>query len=891
VIRHWYAFCRNLLSKERVEQELEEELRSYVDLVAHEKARSGADREEAWREARQDLGGFEQVKESVRDIRPGVFMDTLIQDLRYAIRILTKNPGFSVVAILTLALGIGANTTIFTVVNSVLLEPLPYPQPQRILMLRERQLSDGTLGTVAPANFVDWRDQSHSFSKMAALDPYADFILSSYGEPKRLTGAAVSADFFSLFGVQMALGRDFLRKEDRPGQNQVMILSNLTWRQHFGGHPDIVGKQVALNNASYTVVGVLPRGFSLVSKASDFQSRNRFDVWTPLGLSSPVPAWQRGTHPLTVFGRLKPGVSPKQARADLDHVASNLQRLYPDDDKERGITAVPLQQHVVAHVRAALFTLFGAVFLLLLLACANIANLLLTRAATRQPEISLRVALGASRQRLAQQLLTESLVLALLGGVLGASIASVAIPVLVHYLPTDLPRTAEVAVDGRVLAFTTLLSLITGVVFGLVPWFQAQRTSANGSLKTAGRGIVSGSSHLRNGLIVGQVAVALILLIGAGLMTKSLWTLLRVSPGFQTEHILTARLSLPPQYLNGYNFGTGEHRRISAFQRELLARVRNIPGVQSAAFAAYLPFSGTDNDWAFDIEGRPAKPAGVYDLMKYRPVSADYFKTMGIPVLRGRTFDVRDNEDGPLVVIINDAMARTFWPQQNPIGQRVRFSESKWRTVAGIVANVHHESLGSKPESALYVPYSQVPNVEARPTIILRTAAEPTSLTAALRRAVSEVDPTVPLDQIATIKQMVSRSVGQPRFRTAVLLTFALLALFVASIGLYGIMNYVVTQRIREFGIRMALGASKGAVLRQVLGQAVKLVSLGMCFGWLGAILLARWIASLLYGVTPFDVTTFASVTVVLAVVALWASFIPAHRAANSDPMSSLRYE
>lgn len=891
MIRHWYAFCRNLLRKERVDQELEEELRSYVELIAHEKVRCGTDIEKAWREARQDLGGLEQVKEGVRDIRTGAFMDTLIQDIRYAIRTLIKNRSFSVVAILTLALGIGANTTMFTVVNSVLLKPLPYAQPERLLTLWERQLSDGTLGTVAPANFVDWREQSHTFAKMAALDPYPDFILNGYGEPRRLAGAAVSDDFFSLLGVQMALGRDFLPAEDRPGRNQVVILSDSTWRQFFGGRTDIVGKQLALNNASYTVVGVLPRGFSLVSKASDFQSRNRFDVWTPLGLASPVPAWQRGTHPLSVFARLKPGVSLKQAQADLDHVASNLQRLYPNNDKERGITAVPLQQHVVANVQAALITLLGAVLMVLLLACANIANLLLSRAAARQPEISLRVALGASRQRLAQQLLTESLVLALLGGLLGVAFACVVIPALVHYLPADLPRTAEIAVDGRVLAFTTLLSLITGVLFGLVPWFQAQRMTANRSLKTGGRSIVSGSSDLRNGLIVGQVAIAMILLIGAGLMTRSLWTLMRISPGFQTGHILTARLSLPPRYLNGYKFGTGEHRRISAFQREILERVRNIPGVQSAAFTAYLPLSGTDNDWAFDIEGRPAKPAGVYDLMKYRPVSADYFKTMGIPVLRGRAFDVRDNEDGPLVVIINHTMARTFWKQQNPIGQRVRFSESKWRTVVGIVGDVHHESLGSKPESALYLPYAQVPNVEARPTIVLRTSTEPTNLSGALRRAVSEVDPNVPLDQIATIKQLVSASVGQPRFRTVVLVTFALLALFVASIGLYGVMNYVVTQRTREFGIRMALGASRGAVLRQVLGQAAKLVTVGMGFGWLGAILLARWIGSLLYGVTPFNVTTFASVSVVLAVVALWSSFIPARRAAKADPMSSLRYE
>ena len=817
--------------------------------------------------------------------------DTFIQDLRYAVRTLTKNPGFSVVAVLTLALGIGANSTMFTVVNSVLLKPLPYPEPERILTLWERQPSDGTLGTVAPANFVDWREQSHSFAKMAALDPYPDFILNGYGEARRLGGAAVSADFFSLLGVQMALGRDFLPAEDRPGRNQVVILSHSTWQQFFGGRPDIVGKQLPLNNASYTVVGVLPRGFSLISKASDFQSRNRFDVWTPLGLASPVPAWQRGTHPLSVFGRLKLGVNLNQAQADLDHVASNLRRLYPSEDKELKITIVPLKQHVVGNVQPALITLVGAVFMLLLLACANIANLLLTRAASRQPEMSLRAALGASRKRLAQQLLTESLLLALLGGLLGVSFAYVGIPALVHYLPTDLPRTAEIAIDGRILAFTSLLSLITGVIFGLVPWFQAERMSANGSLATGGRGIVGGSSRLRNSLIVGQFAIALILLIGAGLMTKSLRTLMQVSPGFQTQHILTARLSLPPQYLNGYKFGTGEHRRISAFQRELLERVRNIPGLQSAAFTAYLPLSGADNSWAFDIEGRPTKPAGVYDLMKYRPVTADYFMTMGIPVLRGRAFDVRDNEDGPLVVIINETMARTFWNHQNPIGQRVAFSESKWRTVVGIVGDVHHESLGSKPDAEMYLPYAQVPNVEARPTVVLRTSIEPTKLAGSLRKAVAELDSRVPLDQVTTIKQMVSASVGQPRFRTAVIGTFALLALFVASIGLYGVMNYFVSQRTREFGIRMALGASRGAVLRQVLGQAARLVSLGMSFGWLGAILLARWIASLLYGVTPFDVTTFAGVSVVLAIVALWASFIPAHRAAKSDPMEALRYE
>jgi putative ABC transport system permease protein len=891
VFRHCYVFCRNLLRKERVEQDLDEELQSYVELIAQEKVRCGTDLETAWREARQDLGGLEQVKESVRDIRTGTSMDTFLQDLRYAIRTLIKNPTFSVVALLTLALGIGANSVMFTIVNGVLLKPLPYRHPERLLTLWERHLHDGTLGTVAPANFVDWREQSHSFEKIAALDPYPDFILSGYGEAKRFAGAAVSADFFSLLGVQMALGRDFLPAEDRPGQNQVVILSHSIWRQFFGARPDIVGKQLALNNASFTVIGVLPSGFSLVGKATDFQSRARFDVWTPLGLASPVPAWQRGTHPLSVFARLKRRVTLDQAQADLDHVAANLQRLYPDADKERGITAVPMQQHAVANVQAALITLLGAVLMMLVLACANIANLLLTRAAARQPEMSLRVALGAGRRRLAQQLLTESLVLALAGGFLGVSFAYLGIPVLMHYVPADLPRAGEVAVDGRVLAFTTLLSLATGVVFGLVPWLQAQRMSTNEFLKTGGRAIAAGSSHLRSALIVGQVAIALILLIGAGLMTKSLWRLMRVSPGFQAEYILTARLSLPPQYLNGYKFGTGEHRRISRYQQQLLERVRTIPGVESAAFTAYLPLSGTDNSWQFEIEGRPPNSSAIPNIMNYRPVTAGYFRAMGIPVLRGRAFDDRDNEDGPLVVAINQTMARTFWKNQNPIGQRVRFSEAKWRSIIGIVGDVHHDGPTNKSEPELYLPYSQVPNVEARPTIILRTATPPETLSAALRRAVSEVDPNVPLDQIATMKQMLSASVGQPRFRTALLVTFALLALFIASIGIYGVMNYVVSQRTREFGIRIAVGATQWAVLRQMLGQAAKLVSLGMGFGCLGAILLAHWIASLLYGLTPFDLPTFASVSVVLAIVALGASLIPAHRASKSDPMESLRYE
>jgi putative ABC transport system permease protein len=891
VFRHLPALWRYIFRRDRLDQELDEEVRAYLELTAAEKVRCGIAPEEALREARRGLGDIEQVKQSVRNIRIGASMDTLIQDLRFAIRTLTRNLAFSSVIVLTLALGIGANTVIFSVVNGVLLKPLPYPEPDRLLMLWETHLSDNNLGTVAPANFFDWREQSRSFEKMAAIDPYPDFILNGSGEAKRLAGAAVSHEFFSLLGVRMALGRDFLAEEDRPGSNQVVILSYSAWLRYFSGRSDVVGRPITLNNTAYTIVGVLPRDFSFVSKASDFQSRNRFDLWTPLALASPPPAWQRGTHPLCVFARLKPGVSMQRAQVDLNQIAANLQRLYPADDKESGITAVPLGQHVVAGARTGLLTLLATVGMVLLIACANIANLLLSRAATRRKEIAVRIALGASRKRIARQLLTENLVLAVVGGLLGLGFVFLSMSVLAHHLPADLPRTSEIAVDWRVLIFTSLLTLLTGVLFGLVPLHQTRRISADESLKQGGRAVIADQSRLRSALIVGQVAIALVLLTGAGLMTKSLWMLLRVSPGFQTEHILTARLSLPPQYTNGMVFGTGQHRRISQFQRELLERVRGIPGVQSAAFAAYLPLGGTDNSWAFDIDGRPAKPPGVFDLTNYRPVSAGYFETIGIPVQRGRGFDPGDNEDSPPVVIINASMARTYWSQQNPVGQRVRFGDEKWRTVVGLVGDVHHEGLGAKPEPEMYVPYGQVPNVEARPLIILRTSIEPASVTSALRRAVLEVDANVPMDQIETMKQIVYGSIGQSRFRTDVLLIFALLALFVASIGLYGVMSYSVSQRTREFGIRMAVGSSRSAVLRLVFGEAARLVSVGIGLGLAGAALLARMIASLLYGVAAFDVTTLAGASILLAVVSLVASYVPARRAANVNPMDSLRYE
>jgi len=885
------AFWRNIFKRENANADLDEEVQGFLEMTAAEKVRCGMAPEAALREARKELGGVEQVKQGVRDTRAGVSLDIVMQDVLYAFRTLSRNLAFSLVVVLTLALGIGANTAIFTIVNGVLLKPLPYPEPDRLLMLWESSPTDRNLGTVAAANFYDWHEQSHSFEKMAAIDPYPDFILNGSGQARRMVGAAVSHDFFSLLGVHMAVGRDFLPEEDHPGSNHVVVLSYSTWQSLFGGRSSVVGSILRLNDADYTVVGVLPRNFSFVSKASDYQSRNRFDLWTPLALPSPPEAWQRGTHSLCVFARLKPGVSQRQAQADLEQVARNLQRLYPKDDKERGITAVPLAQHVVTDVRVALFTLLGTVGMVLLLACANIANLMLTRGESRQKEIALRIALGASRTRIARQLITESLVLAVTGGLVGLALVFAAVPALVRHLPADLPRTSEIMVDWRVLSFASLLSVLTAIVFGLLPFLQSRRISPNDSLKQGGRGIVTDQSGLRGALIVGQVAVALVLLSGAGLMTKSLWELTQVSPGFQTENILTARLSLPPGYTNGNVYGTGKHPRISLFQQALLDRVRPIPGVQSAAFATYLPMTGADSSWAFDVQGRPPKPPGVFDVANYRPVTAGYFDTMRIPVLRGRGFDAGDTGNNPLVVAINASMARTWWNQQNPIGQRVCIGDEKWRTIVGIVGDVHHEGLGTKPEPEMYIPYAQVPNVEARPIIVLRTSVEPASVTGALLRAVSEVDANVPLDQIETMTQVVYGSVAESRFRTCIVAMFAFLALFVAAIGLYGVMSYAVSQRTREFGIRMAVGATRGAILRVVLGKAAKLVSIGICLGLIGAVLLALGIASLLYGVEPFDVATLVSVPILLATVALLASFFPARRASKVNPMECLRYE
>jgi putative ABC transport system permease protein len=876
---------RNTVRNAPPDLEFQAEIEEHVGLLAERYRRQGMTSEAAMLAARRQFGNTALLREDLRAMQVIPAVEALRGDVRYAARMLRRNPGFAATAVIALALGIGANTTIFSVCNAVLFKPLPYAEPDRILMLSERQ-GDGKLGDVASANFVDWRDASRSFSGMAAARASSfapSFILGGQGEASRLAGESVTSSFFSVLGVPFLLGRNFLPEEDRPGQNRVAILGYAVWSTRFGANRDIVDKAITLDDESYTVVGVLPADFQFGSTATDFQARSQADIWVPMALDP--QRLQRGAHMLRVIARLKPEVKLAQAHAELDVLAANLARQYPEHNKDIGIAAVPLTDQVTGSVRVALETLLGAVGLVLLISCANVANLLLNRAAARQKEMAVRVALGASRTRLAQQLLTESLLLASLGGIAGLVVALAAIAALTPQLPADLSRAAGIAVDPRMLTFTAVISLTTGILFGLGPLLGPWRENAGESLKQNNRASSGIQTRLRSGLAMAQIAIAITLLIGAGLMVKSLWALMHVPPGFRSESVLTARLSLPRSRYP-------DNHRIAVLEGELRESLRGRPGVQSAGFATYLPLSGLDNSWSFVIEGRPPLPLGTYDIAMHRPVSVGYFETIGIPLLRGRSFTSADKAESPWVTVINESMARRYWPSENPIGQRLQNGPGeKWRTVIGVVGDVLHEGLDGAAKAEMYVPVEQSPNIESDPTIVVRTALDPGASAAELRGVVSAIDPAIPVDRIETMRQLVSVSVAQPRFRTVILVAFSLLALVMASIGIYGVMNHLVIQRTREFGIRLSLGATQADVLRLVLGRAAMLIGAGTCVGLVGSVLLARLITRLLFGTAPLDPLTFAAVPAVLAAVALVASYIPARRATRIDPTVALRCE
>jgi putative ABC transport system permease protein len=815
-------------------------------------------------------------------------METLFQDLRYGIRMLIKRPGFTAVAIIALALGIGANTAIFSVVNAVLLKPLPFSDPNRLVAVYETHTRRGiTQSTVSYPNFADWRSQSSVFERIAAYHN-SDYILTGADEPARLQCAIVSADMFDLLGAKPALGRAFLPEEDKPGDSgRVAILSDAMWKKRFSADPNILEKSITLNGKNYSIAGVMPAGFQ-------FPIQNEpVELWTTFAsefesVEGDPTTEQRGAHYLEVIARLKPDVDKKQAQAEMDAIMSRLEQQYPDQNSYRGANVVPALESLVGDIRPALLILLGAVGCVLLIACANVANILLARATTRHKEMAIRAALGASRSRIVRQLLTESVTLGLAGGALGLIVALWGTDLLVALSRDDIPRAAQIGLDGRVLLFTLTVSVLTGVIFGLVPAIQSSKPDLSESLKEGGRGSAEGArrNRIRGALVVIEVAVAIVLLVGAGLLIESLRRLQNVNPGFDPKNVLAATVGLP-------DVKYSSEKQI-AFYRELLDRIRALPGVKRASAVLPLPLSQDRFRLTFEIEGRPL-PKGDHPASEYRAVGLDYFGAMSIPLLKGRDFTLRDDKKAAPVIVINEAFAEKFFPGEDPIGKRIMPSiavddtEPAMREIIGVVGNVKHLKLSGEDDPEYYVPHAQIP-LDAM-TLVVKSDNDPRGLIGAIQNEVRALDKDLPVFNIKMLDDYVASSVAQPRFNTLLLAIFAGLALILTAVGLYGVMSYSVAQRTHEIGIRMALGARAEDVLKMIVGQGMALTLIGMAIGLCAAFALTRLMASLLYGVSATDPATFAAVAVALAAVALAACYIPARRATKVDPMVALRYE
>ena len=813
-------------------------------------------------------------------------MESLWQDLKYSLRTLGKNPGFTAVAVLTLALGIGANTAIFSVVDGILLRALPYKNPAQLVKVWGKMDKIGIpRNWVSEPEYWDLKDANRSFSNLSAFSSTGGTnLISGSGEPVRVAARGTTSELFPLLGVQAAMGRTFSSEEDQPGRNHVVVVGDGAWKALFGSDRQLIGKSVRLDAQSYTVVGVLPAGFNF---------GGRVDVWIPLEIDRAHPE-DRGDHSYEVLGRLRPGVTPLQASAEIDAFAAQLARQYPNDYGEYGfgMFLVPLQEDLVGDVRPALLVLLGAVGLVLLIACGNIANLLLARASAREKEIAIRAAMGASRRRLTQQLLTESVVLALCGGGLGLLLAWWAVDAIRSLGREILPRLAEVRVDPMVLAFTFGVSVITGLLFGLAPALHSTGASVQNNLKEGGRGSSAsrGRQRLRDILVVGEVALSLLLLVCAGLLMRSFDHLLKVSPGFQTDRVLTMQLSLPG---NKYKAGAA----VTAFYAQLLERVRALPGVMAAGAVRNLPLSGSYQSGGVTVEDtaatnvpRDPQTHRAFIEADKRPVTPGYFEAMQIPVLKGRAFAEADDAQAPLVAVVDPDFAALFWPGQDPIGKHIKAESNGWRTIVGVVGHVKHYALNVKGREQVYFPQAQCLYAQTM-FLAVRTAGDPAGLTNAIRKQVRQMDPEQPIYAVNTMEELLDASVAQPRLNLVLLGLFAGLALLLAAVGIYGVLAYSVTQRTREIGIRLALGAQPNDALLLVVRQGLALALVGIGLGLAGALVLTRFIATLLFGVTPTDPLTYTAVSVLLLAVALAASYIPAVRATRVDPIVALRYE
>ncbi|HEY6187243.1 MAG TPA: ABC transporter permease [Pyrinomonadaceae bacterium] len=877
---HEFSYVVRQINRRRAEVELEEEIRTHLELETEQNVEVGMTPEEARYVALKTFGSVTLSKEDSRAMWGFRSLETLWQDVHFGVRMLMKNPGFTIVAVIALALGIGANSAIFSVVNTVLLRPLPYKDPDQLVMVWEDATTQGfPRDTPAPANYIDWRDQNQVFEGMAAIADMS-FNLTGVGEPERIEGRRVSASLFPLLGVAPQLGRAFLPEEDQPGANRVVIMSHGLWQRRFGSDVTIIGKPLNLNGESYTVVGVMPPQFQFPSRTDE--------LWTPIAFTAQEAA-NRGGHYLKVVARIKPGVTLQQAQTEMNAIAVRLQQQYSNTNMGLGAAVVPLHEQVVGDIKPALLVLLGAVGFVLLIACANVANLLLARAAVRQKEIALRAALGASRSRLIRQFLTESILLAALGGGGGLLLSLWGVKLLKTFIPENISQVKAINIDGRVLIFTLLVSLLTGVIFGLAPATQASKFNLNETLKEGGRDSAAGSrgNRIRGLLVIAEVAVSLILLIGAGLLINSFMRLRNVDPGFRADNLLTMNVILP-------RLKYADQTRRSAFYTELIQRIEALPGVQSAAVTNWIPLVMQGDSIGISIEGRPDPPPDQRNIVVTRVVSPHYFGTMGIEALQGRQFNEQDRADSTGVVVVSETMARKYWPGEDALGKRIKSGSSAstnpWLTVVGVVKDVRQFQLNADPKPQMYLPYAQTSFLPPR-QLVVRTNVEPTSLAATVRKTVWEIDGDQPVSNISTMEEVLAESVARQRFSMLLLGIFAGVALVLAAVGLYGVMSYSVAQRTREIGIRMALGAQRSDVLRLVVGHGLKLVLIGVSIGLVAAFILTRVMSSLLFGVSATDPTTFITISMVLMSVALLASYIPARRATKVDPMIALRYE
>jgi putative ABC transport system permease protein len=816
-------------------------------------------------------------------------MQILWQDLRYGARMFRNNPAFTAVAVIALALGIGANTAVFSVVNALLVRPLPFKDPDRLVYVWETNPSTGLeRGIVSPADFADWRRQNEVFEDISAWRTWF-YRLSGRGAPEQVWGVRTSAKFFQLLGVEPVIGRGFLPEEQQPGRDNVVIISDGLWERRFGADPNIVGHAITIDDRPLTVIGILPRDFNL------FGTTRAYDIWMPFDFER--GQLRRDDYSLIVFARLKPRISLEQAQTEMSKIATNLEQQYPEN-QNRGVKVITLQENQVLSLRPALLILLAVVGLVLLIACANVANLLLARGATRQKEIAVRMALGASRGRLIRQLLTESVLLASLGGGLALLFAFWALNVLRTTIATgadEIPRADWIAIDRTVLGFSLVVSLLTGIVFGLAPALQVSRPDLNKALKDTGQSSAGGERgrRVRDSLVVAEVALATVLLLTAGLMIRSFGKLVAVEPGFDTDNILTMQVWLPEsKYPDG--------NRIAAFYQQVLDRIRGVPGVRSASAIDFLPSSGWGDMTALAIEGRDTS-TGQDAVAQYRVVDDDYFRTMGILLLKGRLLDKEDRDESHGVVLINEAMARRYWPGKDPLGKRIRpdfpATNTPWRpkagkawlTIVGVVRDVKEFGPIEETPPEFYLPCLQNPSALMR--LVVRTEGQPINLASTIRDEVLAVDADQPVTEIKSMKEFISESVFRRRFNTALLGVFAAIALVLAIVGVYGVMSYTVTQRKREVGIRMALGASTRDVLSMIVCHGMKLCLAGVAIGLAGAIALAGVVRTLLFGVSTTDTFTFVIVAFLLATMSLVACYVPARRATKVDPIDALRCE